>query len=192
MVWLAALVAAAGVLVASSATAQNGDDVVAGTDVALTGGAVVANVHTGGAMWFNPAGVARLDARSVDLTGSVLSYNLVKAPGALTLESGPRSAGDFSTFVAIPRALTFVASPRADLRWGLGFFFSRVSDRFLQDSVSAEPGQQPESDFFAAVEQTRSVYHVSSAVAWKKGNDKLLIGGGFDIVFATQSGNQIL
>ncbi|MEM7434240.1 MAG: hypothetical protein AAF436_03740, partial [Myxococcota bacterium] len=47
-------------------------------------------------------------------------------------------------------------------------------------------------DFFAAVEQTRSVYHVSSAVAWKKGNDKLLIGGGFDIVFATQSGNQIL
>ncbi|MBW2215540.1 MAG: hypothetical protein JRF48_14240, partial [Deltaproteobacteria bacterium] len=66
------------------AEAGNSDDVVAGNDVALTGGAVVANVHTGGAMWFNPAGVARLDARSVDLTGAILSYSLVSAPGSLS------------------------------------------------------------------------------------------------------------
>jgi len=57
------------------ARAQNSEDVIAGSDVALTGGAVVANVHTGGALWFNPAGVARLDSRSVDLTAAVLSYS---------------------------------------------------------------------------------------------------------------------
>ena len=71
-----------------AAKAGNTDDVIAGNDVALTGGAVVANVHTGGAMWFNPAGVARLDSRSVDLTGAVLSYTIVSAPGSLAIESG--------------------------------------------------------------------------------------------------------
>ncbi|NNE18581.1 MAG: hypothetical protein HKN10_08905 [Myxococcales bacterium] len=44
-----------------AAKAENSEDIIAGMDVALTGGAVVANVQTGGAMWFNPAGVARLD-----------------------------------------------------------------------------------------------------------------------------------
>ncbi|MEJ2583277.1 MAG: hypothetical protein P8127_16865 [Acidobacteriota bacterium] len=70
---------------ANRAGAGNSEEVVAGSDVALTGGAVVANVSTGGAMWFNPAGVARLDTRSVDLTGAVLSYNVVSAPGALSI-----------------------------------------------------------------------------------------------------------
>jgi hypothetical protein len=118
----------------STAKAGNSDDVVAGSDVALTGGAVVANVHTGGAMWFNPAGVARLDSRSVDLTGAVLSYNIISAPGVLSLESGEQSEGDFSAVQAIPRALTFVASPRPALRWGIGFFFSRSLSRFLHIS----------------------------------------------------------
>ena len=125
--WIALL---APLLISSLAEAQNSEDVIAGSDVALTGGAVVANVHTGGAMWFNPAGVARLDSRSVDLTGAVLSYSIVSAPGTLSLETGEQSAGEFSAIQAIPRALTFVASPRPDLRWGIGFFFSRVLDRF--------------------------------------------------------------
>ncbi len=68
-------------LTSESAKAGNSEDVVAGSDVALTGGAVVANVHTGGAMWFNPAGVARLDSRSVDLTGAVLSYSIIERSG---------------------------------------------------------------------------------------------------------------
>ncbi|MBW2719236.1 MAG: hypothetical protein JRD94_12025, partial [Deltaproteobacteria bacterium] len=112
-------------VVPAMAAAGNSEDVVAGSDVALTGGAVVANVHTGGAMWFNPAGVARLDSRSVDLTGAVLSYSIASAPGSLSIESGEQSEGDYSAIQAIPRALTFVAAPRPALRWGVGFFFSR-------------------------------------------------------------------
>ena len=81
-------------LLPSVAFAGNDDDVVAGSDVALTGGAVVANVSTGGAMWFNPAGVARLDSRSVGLTGAVLSYAVANAPGILSLSSGEQSNGD--------------------------------------------------------------------------------------------------
>ena len=90
---------AVGVLVAALwvavpiAKAGNSEDILAGSDVALTGGAVVANVHTGGAMWFNPAGVARLDARAVDLTGAILTYNLISAPGTLARSGFVGSAG---------------------------------------------------------------------------------------------------
>lgn len=176
---------------ASRAHAGNTDDVVAGSDVALTGGAVVANVHTGGAMWFNPAGVARLDARSVDLTGAVLSYSLVSAPGALSIESGEQSEGDFSAVQAIPRALTFVASPRPALRWGIGFFFSRSLSRFVQDSVSPAPDSTEPSEFYATADETRSLYHLSSAIGWKK-SEKFLLGGGFDIVIASRRNTEIV
>ncbi len=178
-------------LVSSSAQAGNSDDVVAGNDVALTGGAVVANVHTGGAMWFNPAGVARLDSRSVDLTGSVLSYSLASAPGSLSLESGEQSEGSYSALQAIPRALTFVASPRPALRWGIGFFFSRSNSRFLQDTVSTADGSTEPSEFFATADETKSVYHASSAVAWKK-SEKFLLGGGLDIVIASRRSTRIV
>ena len=160
-----------------AAKAGNTDDVIAGNDVALTGGAVVANVHTGGAMWFNPAGVARLDSRSVDLTGAVLSYTIVSAPGSLAIESGEQSAGDYSALQAIPRALTFVASPRPELRWGIGFFYSRSLSRFLQDTVSTAADSTEPSEFYATADETNSLYHLSSAVAWKK-SERFLLGGG--------------
>jgi hypothetical protein len=179
------------VVFSGRASAGNSDDVVAGSDVALTGGAVVANVHTGGAMWFNPAGVARLDARSVDLTGAVLSYNIISAPGVLSIESGEQSEGDFSALQAIPRALTFVASPRPALRWGIGFFFSRSLSRFLQDSVATPSDSLEPSEFYATADETKSLYHLSSALAWKK-SDKFLLGGGFDIVIATQRLTEII
>ena len=178
-------------LVPGVARAGNSDDVVAGSDVALTGGAVVANVHTGGAMWFNPAGVARLDARSVDLTGAVLSYSLVSAPGGLSIESGEQSEGDYSAVQAIPRALTFVAAPRPALRWGIGFFFSRSLSRFVQDTVATEAGSTEPSEFFATSDETTSLYHVSSAVAWKK-SEKFLLGGGLDIVLASHRLTEIV
>ncbi|NNE18035.1 MAG: hypothetical protein HKN10_06120 [Myxococcales bacterium] len=171
------------------ATAGNTDDVVAGNDVALTGRAVVANVHTGGAMSFNPAGVARLDSRAVDL--SVLSYSIASAPGTLSIESGEQSAGDYSALQAIPRALTFVASPRPELRWGMGFFYSRSLSRFVQDSVSTAADSTEPSEFFGTSDETNTLYHLSSVVAWKK-SERFLLGGGLDIVIASRRFTKIV
>ncbi len=173
------------------ARAQNSQDVVAGADVALTGGAVVANVHTGGAMWFNPAGVARLDSRSVDLTGAVLSYSIASAPGSLSIESGEQSEGSYSAIQAIPRALTFVAAPRPALRWGFGFFFSRSLNRFVQDQVATADGAAEPSEFFASADESKSLYHLSGTLAWKK-SEKFLLGGGLDIVIASRKLTEIV
>jgi hypothetical protein len=182
---------AAFLVVPAVGKAGNTEDVVAGSDVALTGGAVVANVHTGGAMWFNPAGVARLDSRSVDLTGAVLSYSIASAPGSLSIESGEQSGGDYSAVQAIPRALTFVASPKPALRWGIGFFFSRSFDRFLQDTVATAAGSTEPSEFFATADEAKSVYHLSGTLAWKK-SEKFLFGGGLDIVIASKKATEIV
>jgi hypothetical protein len=191
MLWSVGVLVFSMLVVPAIAEAGNSEDVVAGSDVALTGGAVVANVHTGGAMWFNPAGVARLDSRSVDLTGAVLSYSIASAPGSLSIESGEQSAGDYSAIQAIPRALTFVAAPRPALRWGVGFFFSRSFDRFVQDTVATAAGATEPSEFFASADEAKSVYHVSGTVAWKK-SEKFLLGGGLDIVIASKKATEIV
>ena len=177
------------IVVPGMARAGNSDDVVAGSDVALTGGAVVANVHSGAAMWFNPAGVARLEVRSVELTGELFSNSVASAPGWLSIESGEQSEGHFSAVQGIPRALTFVDAPRPSLSWGIGFFFSRSFDKFMQDTVSTAASSTNPSGFGADSDERKSLYHLSSAVAWKK-NDKFLLGGGFDIIVAAQRLNE--
>lgn len=166
------------------AWAGNSERVLGGAEVALTGGSVVANVHGGAALWFNPAGIAELNARSFDLTGAVLSYTLIRAPGTLTVENGPASDGKYAAFEAIPRALSFVGTPRPKLRFGLGLFFSRTENRFWQDSVTAatQPGMGT-STFQSSTQRRTAIYHASAAVAWRQ-SDKLQIGGGLDAVFA--------
>ncbi|MBW2509693.1 MAG: hypothetical protein JRE81_13765, partial [Deltaproteobacteria bacterium] len=54
-------------IVPAIAQAGNSDEVNAGLDVTLTGGAVVANVYTGAALWYNPAGLVRNDKPSLDM-----------------------------------------------------------------------------------------------------------------------------
>jgi len=173
------------------AAAGNNDQVVAGTDVALTGGAVVANVHTGGALWYNPAGVARLDGHSLTLSGALIELSIMHAPGALSIESGEQSAGNYDSLHVVPRAFAYVAAPRPNLRWGVGLFFSRSESRFMDDSVSTPSGSPEPSEFFVSVNQRVFVYHLSSTVAWKK-SKKLLLGGGFDIVMASRRASELL
>jgi hypothetical protein len=115
----------------------------------------------------------------------------VSAPGSLSIDSGEQSEGEYSAIQAIPRALTFIASPRPELRWGIGFFFSRSLSRFLQDTVATEAGSTEPSEFFASADETNSLYHLSGVVAWKK-SEKFLLGGGLDIVIASRRSTQII
>ena len=77
--WLVALVAL--LLSPATASAGNSDEVNAGLDVTLTGGAVVATTYTGAALWYNPAGIARINKASLELTGMTMQIQIVKVPG---------------------------------------------------------------------------------------------------------------
>ena len=91
------------------ARAGNSEEVNAGLDVTLTGGAVVANDYTGASLWYNPAGLARSDKPSLELSGVTLNMQIVKNPGLLTIDSDPQtgSAGSGFNFTVIPQAITF-------------------------------------------------------------------------------------
>lgn len=166
----------------NEASAGNADDAVAGTDAALTGGAVVATVHTGAALWFNPAGVAELNRRSLGLTGSLYSVSIVKAPGVLSLESGEETGENQLSFGAVPRALTFALALSPKLRLGFGFFYSRSRSRLVQDSVRSEDASST-VEWFTSDSRSHSNYHMSGAVGWKL-SDRIRLGAGLDIVLS--------
>jgi len=47
---------------------------------------VVASTDTGAALWHNPAGIARVDESSLELTGVTIQMQVVRIPGLLTLK----------------------------------------------------------------------------------------------------------
>ena len=67
-------------LTPTAARAGNTDEVNAGIDVTLSGGAVVASTYTGAALWYNPAGIARIKKASLEITGITFQTQIV--PGA--------------------------------------------------------------------------------------------------------------
>jgi len=188
----AGLALAAAVALASlepgTARARNEGDAVAGIDAALTGGAVVANVDTGAALWFNPAGVVRLDDRSIGLTGAIYSVAVIRAPGTLRLSTGEQTDENQLSIGALPRAITFVGAPSEDLKVGFGLFYSRNDSVYLQDQVASD-GAVPAVTASAASRGSLAVLHMSTAVGYRV-RPGLLIGFGLDLVYASATFDQ--
>jgi len=146
------------------ARAGNSDEVNAGLDVTLTGGAVVANVYTGAALWYNPAGLARLEKGAFELTGITLEIQVIKNPGLVTIDSMPpgKSEGSSLNFAVIPQAVSFtIKMKNENLKLGIGLFNSSLRREF---------------------------FHISSGLAGTFGKNtrqKVLFGGAFDLVVAS-------
>jgi len=172
-------------LVPATAWAGNSDEVNAGLDVTLTGGAVVAMTYTGAALWYNPAGIANINKASLELTGITMQIQIVKVPGLLTIDSDPRAVSEGKTvnFTVIPQAITFTLKLRENLKLGVGLFNSSIRRSFVTEQVTtasgearAVGGQNAKLDFF----------HISGGLAGTFGNkQKVRVGGAFDIVVAT-------
>ena len=182
-IWVIAL---AGVLLSpSSAFAANVDEVNAGLDVTLTGGAVVANVYTGASLWYNPAGIARSDKPSLELSGVTMNMQIVKNPGILTIDTDPpaKSEGSGFNFTVIPQALTFTIVLKENLKLGVGLFNSSIRREFLTEQVHTTT---PVVDAYAGRNSRLNLFHISSGLAGEFGKkQKVLFGGAFDIVIAT-------
>jgi len=185
-VWVVVLL---GVLVIpTTAWAGNADEVNAGLDVTLTGGAVVANVYTGASLWYNPAGIARSDKPSLELSGVTMNMQIVKNPGLLTIDTDPpaKSEGSGFNFTVIPQALTFTIVLKENLKLGVGLFNSSVRREFITEQVTSQAGTTPVVDSFAGRNSRLNLFHISSGLAGEFGRkQKVLVGGAFDIVIAT-------
>jgi hypothetical protein len=178
-------------LISSTAAAGNSDEVNAGVDVTLTGGAVVANVSTGASLWYNPAGLARYDKAAFEITGITFKVSSVKAPGLLTLATGEQSGDRRVDISVIPEAITFTV-PLKKLRFGIGLFNSSIRRELVQEQVF-HPGDPtampptPSADWNAGANTRIDHFHVSTGIAnpFDKRKQKALVGGAFDIVVST-------
>ena len=185
---VSALIAA--LLMPAVARAGNSDEVNAGLDVTLTGGAVVANVYTGASLWYNPAGLARDRKPSLELTGVTFNIQVVKNPGLITIDTMPqaKSEGSGVNFSVIPQALTFtIELKNENLKLGVGLFNSSLRREFITEQASSPPGSTPEVKAYAGRNSRYDFFHVSAGIAgrFEKKKQKVLLGGAFDFVVAS-------
>ena len=177
------------VLVAPArAWAGNTDEVNAGLDVTLTGGAVVATTYTGAALWYNPAGIARINKASLELTGITMQIQVVKIPGLLTIDADPQAQSEGKTvnFTIVPQAITFTLVLQENLKLGVGLFNSSIRRSFVTEQVTTAPGLSPEAQATGGQNSKIDFYHISAGLAGEFGaKQKVLVGGAFDIVVAT-------
>ena len=183
--WVASIVL---LLSPATAWAGNSDEVNAGLDVTLTGGAVVAMTYTGAALWYNPAGIANISKASLELTGITMQIQIVKVPGLLTIDSDPRAVSEGKTvnFTVIPQAITFTLKLRENLKLGVGLFNSSIRRSFVTEQITTAPGITPEARAVGGQNAKIDFYHISAGLAGTFGNkQKVRVGGAFDIVVAT-------
>ncbi len=175
-------------LVPTTAWAGNSDEVNAGLDVTLTGGAVVAMTYTGAALWYNPAGIANISKASLELTGITMQIQIVKVPGLLTIDADPQAVSEGKTvnFTVIPQAITFTLKLRENLKLGVGLFNSSIRRSFVTEQITTAPGITPEARAVGGQNAKIDLYHISAGLAGTFGNkQKVRVGGAFDIVVAT-------
>jgi len=175
-------------LVPATAWAGNSDEVNAGLDVTLTGGAVVAMTYTGAALWYNPAGIANIKKASLELTGITMQIQIVKVPGLLTIDADPRAVSEGKTvnFTVIPQAITFTLKLRENLKLGVGLFNSSIRRSFVTEQVTTAPGITPEGRAVGGQNAKIDLFHISAGLAGTFGNkQKVRVGGAFDLVVAT-------
>jgi len=175
-------------LVPATAWAGNSDEVNAGLDVTLTGGAVVATTYTGAALWYNPAGIARINKASLELTGITMQIQIVKIPGLLTIETDPQAQSEGKTvnFTVVPQAITFTIALQENLKLGVGLFNSSIRRSFVTEQVTTAPGLSPEARAIGGQNSQVDFFHISAGLAGEFGaKQKVLVGGAFDIVVAT-------
>jgi opacity protein-like surface antigen len=130
----------AATLASGAAHAGNEDELLVGNDAALVGGAVVATVHDGGAIWYNPGGLGGITRHQLDLTTSAYSLRFYRARTYLQSAQGARSGLSVAEFVTVPTQVSYVRPLSDALTIGFGFFQPRSSKLIINERLDASTG----------------------------------------------------
>lgn len=164
------------------ASAGNDESVFLGNQAAMSGGAVVAWVHDGGAPWYNPSGLAKIDRTSVDLSASAFTLRHYELPDAArTVEAtGLRSEdASFTEVVSVPAAFTLMRSLDDGVAGALSVFVPDAEDILTGTSYGSAPGAIPGAAYQWTFSASRRVarYFVGPSIGFE-------IGQGFRLGFS--------
>jgi hypothetical protein len=153
-------------LMAATAQAGNEDSVSLGGDASLMGGCGLAVTGQATAAWYNPAGLARLDATTLDVSASMYSvtYRTLDGAAVTALPWGTlRSSGRTTDFTSVPSTVAAGYQLRPRLGLGLGVFVPNRRDFGFSatDRSSGLVAEQPtnyEQTFFMHGTSERSYF----------------------------------
>lgn len=182
---LAALVAA--VLSAAPAAAGNDHSYFLSSEAALAGGAVIANTSGAGALWYNPAGLARGRRATFDVSGSAFVLRFRNTQDAVRVhlsedEADPRNnlrtTDDLRSteLISVPTALVLTRQVTDDLQLAFGVFVPEQDTLFarIDSNIEFAGGIVRYRQQVVVLEQTQR-YHVGPAVGWAL-SDTLRLG----------------
>lgn len=148
------------------ALAGNEDELLLGNDAALSAGAVTATVADGSALYYNPAGLARVEQNSVDVTASAFVIRRYELPELLSAPTGERARGDFVEIVSAPTALSYVRRLSPRLTAGVAVFVPRSNDLVLRSTLRLRYGERP-TEWLAALGLTQSRYLATFGMGYR-------------------------
>lgn len=135
------------------ARAGNEDEFFVGNQAAMVGGAVSAVVHDSSSTWYNPAGLGGIERDQVDISATVYTLRLYRAPKFIEAVSGESDEGSVAEFVVAPSQIAYVRRLSPKLSLGLGYFMPRSTNYVLRESLEA--GRSA----------ARSTWQISAAIA---------------------------
>ncbi|MEM9193515.1 MAG: hypothetical protein AAGF12_30350 [Myxococcota bacterium] len=176
------------VLLPQTASAGNDDAVLIGDDAAMLGGAVTAIVEGGAGLWYNPAGIARTNLSTLDLTATAYALNLYRVSSMASFSGGESTDASVDEIVVIPTSLSYVRPLDDDLRLGAALFVTQRADYVLRTNLSADRpgGQRIDLILDEGVQATR--YHAMAGLATSIG-EQLHLGFAIQAAYLSEVNN---
>ena len=159
----------AGVLLVCSswsrrAHAGNDDELLAGNQAAMMGGAVSAFIADGSAIWYDPAGLGAIARDQVDVSGTVYTLRFYSAPELITSTSGVSDDASVVEFVSIPTQIAYVRALGRGVNLGLGYFVPQASNLVLREQLRVADGEQ--SSWQVAIASASTLHNAAAALGF--------------------------
>jgi hypothetical protein len=125
------------VLAPRRARAGNDDELLAGNEAAMMGGAVSAFVADASAAWYNPAGLGAITRSQIDVSGTVYTLRFSSTPKFIELTTGESEDASVSEFVSIPTQIAYGRLLVPGVTLGLGYFVPQATSIVLREQLVA-------------------------------------------------------
>ncbi|MCA9603288.1 MAG: hypothetical protein R3A78_11110 [Polyangiales bacterium] len=149
---------------AAPVRAGNDDEILNGSQAALSAGAVTAVTNDGAALIYNPAGLA--SARHSVLEGSASAFMVrhYSAPKLIADVSGASDDGSFLEVVSAPSAITWVTPLGPRLSLGLGAFVTRARNLNVNAFLDTVTPSGERAQWLVTLSDTSSLYHAGVGI----------------------------